>query len=177
MAVGVTGNLELLPSLSELYLFAFPSSPNTAAAMQVTRISSFQSPDLDEALAVRRTVFVLGQNVPADLENDTHDRTDATHYLARAADGTACGAARWRVTEKGVKLERFAVLEAYRNQQVGAALLAAVVRDVRAAYPEATVYLNAQLPAVRFYERHGFEKVGEMFTEANIEHYTMQLKR
>ncbi|MBX0290575.1 GNAT family N-acetyltransferase [Hymenobacter sp. HSC-4F20] len=145
--------------------------------MQVNRISSPQSPDLDDALAVRHTVFVVGQNVPADLENDAHDRTDATHYLARATDGTPCGAARWRVTEKGVKLERFAVLEAYRNQQVGAALLAAVVQDVRASHPEATVYLNAQLPAVRFYERHGFEKVGELFTEANIAHYTMKLKR
>lgn len=143
----------------------------------VTRISGPQSPELDEALAVRHTVFVLGQNVPADLENDAHDRTDATHYLARTDEGKPCGAARWRVTQQGVKLERFAVLEAYRNQQVGAALLAAVVQDVRAQYPEATVYLNAQLPAVRFYERHGFEKVGEKFVEADIEHYQMQLKK
>ncbi|WP_460612534.1 GNAT family N-acetyltransferase [Hymenobacter seoulensis] len=151
--------------------------PLTKAPMQVHRISSPQAPELDAALAIRKTVFVLGQNVPADLENDAHDRTDATHYLAQATDGTPCGTARWRVTEKGVKLERFAVLEGFRNQQVGAALLAAVLQDVDAAYPHATVYLNAQLPAVRFYERHNFEKVGEQFTEAGIEHYTMVWKR
>ncbi|QJX47856.1 GNAT family N-acetyltransferase [Hymenobacter taeanensis] len=143
--------------------------------MNVQRITSPQ--DLDAALAIRNIVFVQGQNVPADLENDAHDRTDATHYLARTPDGTPCGAARWRPTENGVKLERFAVLEQFRNQQVGAALLASVLQDVQAAHPQATVYLNAQLPAVRFYERHGFEKVGEQFTEAGIEHYKMEWKR
>jgi predicted GNAT family N-acyltransferase len=143
--------------------------------MNVQRITSPQ--DLDAALAIRNIVFVQGQNVPAELENDAHDRTDATHYLARTPDGTPCGAARWRCTENGVKLERFAVLEQFRNQEAGAALLASVLHDVQAAHPEATVYLNAQLPAVRFYERHGFEKVGERFTEAGIEHYKMEWKR
>ncbi|MFD2787888.1 GNAT family N-acetyltransferase [Hymenobacter rubripertinctus] len=139
--------------------------------MQVHRITSEE--DLTAALTIRRTVFVLGQNVPADLENDAHDRTDATHYLARTAAGQPCGTARWRPTAQGVKLERFAVLADYRNQQAGAALLAAVLYDVRAAHPAALVYLNAQLPAVRFYERHGFKKVGEKLVEADIEHYRM----
>ncbi|MBT2557098.1 GNAT family N-acetyltransferase [Hymenobacter sp. ISL-91] len=139
--------------------------------MQVRRITT--DADLETALAIRHTVFVLGQNVPADLEHDAHDRTDATHYLALSAAGQPCGAARWRPTEAGVKLERFAVLAEYRNQQAGAALLAAVLHDVQAAHPAALVYLNAQLPAVRFYERHGFRKIGEKFTEADIEHYKM----
>ena len=139
--------------------------------MQVHRITT--EPDLEAALAIRRTVFVLGQNVPADLEHDAHDRTDATHYLALSAAGQPCGTARWRPTAAGVKLERFAVLAEYRNQQAGAALLAAVLRDVQAAHPGELVYLNAQLPAVRFYERHGFMKAGDKFVEAGIEHYKM----
>jgi predicted GNAT family N-acyltransferase len=135
------------------------------------------APDLAAALAIRHTVFVLGQNVPAELEHDAHDQTDATHYLAVAPDGTPCGAARWRPTENGVKLERFAVLAEYRNQQVGAALLTAVLQDVQAAHPRAEVYLNAQVAAVRFYERHGFGKVGAAFWEAGIEHYKMIWQR
>ncbi|RFP65835.1 GNAT family N-acetyltransferase [Hymenobacter lapidiphilus] len=139
--------------------------------MQVRCITT--EADLEVALAIRRTVFVLGQNVPADLENDAHDRTDATHYLALTAAGQPCGTARWRPTAQGVKLERFAVLAEYRNQEAGAALLAAVLHDVQAAHPGALVYLHAQLPAVRFYERHGFVKAGEKFVEADIEHYKM----
>ncbi|WP_245711883.1 GNAT family N-acetyltransferase [Hymenobacter psychrophilus] len=143
--------------------------------LQVHRITT--EAELEAALAIRHNVFVLGQNVPAGLENDAHDRTDAIHYLALTADGQPCGAARWRLTEAGVKLERFAVLAEYRNQQAGAALLAAVLRDVQAAHPAALVYLNAQLPAVRFYERHGFTKAGEKFVEADIEHYKMSWQR
>lgn len=133
--------------------------------------------ELEQAFAIREKVFVEGQNVPPELEHDAFDREGATHYLAHTTDGTPCGAARWRLTAGGIKLERFAVLEQYRNQQAGAALLRAVLHDVQAAHPAATVYLNAQLPAVRFYERHGFEKVGEMFEEAGIQHYKMTWQR
>lgn len=143
--------------------------------MKAHRITAPQ--DLESAFAIRHEVFVQGQNVPAEDERDIHDHTDAIHYLARTTDGTACGAARWRPTEKGVKLERFAVLASHRNQEAGAALLRAVLHDVRAAHPAATVYLHAQLPAVRFYERHGFEKVGEKFAECDIDHYKMQWKQ
>ncbi len=131
--------------------------------------------DLDAAFTIRETVFVVGQGVPAALENDEHDRRDARHYLARTADGTPAGAARWRETENGVKLERFAVLEHFRNQEIGATLLHAVLADVQAKLPDAEVYLNAQLRAVPFYERHGFRKEGEQFEEANIQHYRMVL--
>jgi predicted GNAT family N-acyltransferase len=139
--------------------------------MEAHRIFDLQ--DLEAAFAIRHNVFVEGQNVPAEAEHDAYDTDGATHYLARAADGTPCGAARWRKTDVGVKLERFAVLTDYRNQQAGAALLHQVLQDVDAAWPGAVVYLNAQLPAVRFYERHGFKKVGEMFEECDIEHYKM----
>ena len=140
-----------------------------------TRISDLR--DLDAAFTIREQVFVREQNVPAELEYDPHDRQPATrHYLARAADGTPAGAARWRQTDNGVKLERFAVLPAFRNRAVGSALLKQVLADVRQEMPEALVYLNAQLRAVPFYERHGFGKVGEEFEEAGIQHYKMVLR-
>ena len=141
----------------------------------VSRITTEE--ELKKALAVRHIVFVLGQNVPAELEHDAHDRTDATHYLAVADDGAPCGAARWRTTDQGVKLERFAVLAECRNQQVGENLLKAVLLDVQAAHPLAEVYLNAQVNAVRFYERHHFVKAGDAFWEAGIEHYRMVWRR
>ena len=131
--------------------------------------------DLDTAFTIRETVFQQEQGVPASKEHDAHDRTDARHYLARATDGTPAGAARWRETDNGVKLERFAVLSAFRNQEIGAALLHAVLADVQAEHPDTEVYLNAQLRAVPFYQRHGFRTEGEQFEEANIQHFKMVL--
>ena len=86
--------------------------------------------DLDAAFTIRYNVFVGEQNVPAEAEYDAHDRAATTrHYLARL-DGEPAGAARWRPTEHGVKLERFAVLPAFRNQGVGEALVQQVLADV-----------------------------------------------
>ena len=130
--------------------------------------------DLDAAFTIRETVFVGEQNVPADAEYDAHDRAATTrHYLARV-DGQPAGAARWRPTEHGVKLERFAVLPAFRNQGVGEALVHQVLADVQAQAPDAAqVYLHAQLRAIPLYERTGFHKVGELFEECDIQHYKM----
>ena len=130
--------------------------------------------DLDAAFTIRYNVFVGEQNVPAEAEYDAHDRAATTrHYLARL-DGQPAGAARWRPTEHGVKLERFAVLPAFRNQGVGEALVQQVLADVAAQAPDAAqVYLHAQLRAISLYERTGFRKEGEMFEECDIQHYKM----
>lgn len=132
--------------------------------------------DLDSAFTIREKVFVGEQNVPADAEYDAHDRAATTrHYLARV-DGQPAGAARWRPTDHGVKLERFAVLPGFRNRGVGEALVHRVLADIRAEAPDAAqVYMHAQLRAIPLYERTGFRKVGEMFEECDIQHYQMVL--
>ncbi len=132
--------------------------------------------DLDSAFTIREKVFVGEQNVPADAEYDQYDRAANTrHYLARV-DGQPAGAARWRPTDHGVKLERFAVLPAFRNHGVGEALVHRVLADIRAEAPDAAqVYMHAQLRAIPLYERTGFRKVGEMFAECDIQHYQMVL--
>lgn len=125
--------------------------------------------------AVREEVFVREQNVPKEEEYDAYDSPDApaAHYLALADDGQPVGAARWRRTANGVKLERFAVLAPYRKAGVGAALVARLVADAQAAHPGARLYLHAQEHALNFYARHGFEAEGERFYECDIPHFKM----
>ena len=94
------------------------------------------------------------------------------HFLA-TFDGTPCGAARWRKTEDGYKLERFAVLKEFRGKGVGLRLVKAVLADIPPGV--SNIYLNAQLSAVGFYEPLGFMPVGERFEEAGITHQQMVL--
>jgi len=140
--------------------------------MTITVQPATSQGDRDLAFRVREQVFVDEQHVPREEEYDEYDDA-ASHYLAWA-DGLPVGAARWRPTEKGVKLERFAVLAPYRSRGVGGVLLRQVIADARQAYPEADLYLHAQVPAVPFYERHGFVKEGELFYECDIPHYLMR---
>lgn len=124
----------------------------------------------EQSFALRRTVFVAEQGVPPALEYG-HE-TEARHYLL-TMDGQPVATGRWRETESGIKLERFAVLPAFRNRGVGAALLRAVLADVTSL--GRTIYLHAQIRAVPFYERHGFVRQGDTFTEAGIVHFKMTL--
>lgn len=126
----------------------------------------------DLALAIRTEVFVKEQKVDARLEFDGQDSM-ATHYLA-FYNNMAVGAARWRKTEKGIKLERFAVLPSYRTQKIGFSLLEAVLKDVKV--QGETIYLNSQKSAIGFYLKYGFIKSGEPFFEAGIEHIKMIFK-
>jgi predicted GNAT family N-acyltransferase len=127
-------------------------------------------PDLAEiANKIRQEVFVVEQNVDPELEYDEYEDV-AVHYLLHA-DGKAVATARWRETDKGIKLERFATLGSYRNKGLGAELLQDVMEDVVPLGKK--IYLHSQLKAIPFYERRGFSKIGEMFTEAEIEHFEM----
>jgi predicted GNAT family N-acyltransferase len=124
----------------------------------------------EQAFAIRRKVFVDEQGVDQNLEYDKEDQSK--HYLLLLA-GKPIATARWRETEKGIKLERFAVLPEFRNRGFGEIILAEVIKDVKLIGK--TIYLHSQVRAVPFYERNGFIKEGEMFVEAGIEHYFMKL--
>ena len=133
----------------------------------------FDQLDRDEvAFKIRNEVFVEEQGVSREDEFDKFEKT-SKHYLLYMND-KAIGTARWRQTSKGIKLERFALLKQYRNKGFGSVLLKAVLKDVLPL--DQTTYLHAQLPAVSFYEKEGFAKQGDLFTECDIEHYLMQYK-
>ncbi len=118
---------------------------------------------------IRTRVFVEEQQVDRSEEFDGYE-SGSLHYLG-SLDGKPAGTARWRFTEKGIKLERFAVLQEFRKKGVAAAVLKQVLADV---IPfKKRIYLNAQVTAIGFYERYGFKKEGPMFVEANIDHFVM----
>ena len=130
--------------------------------------------DKQAVFRIRNIVFVLEQNVPYDEEYDEFEEV-ATHFIARI-NGEPAGTARWRLTNKGIKLERFSVLKSWRGRGVGQALVKAVLEDIisQSNSHGKLLYLHAQLPAVPLYAKFGFEKEGAMFMECNIAHYTMR---
>ncbi|WP_439697608.1 GNAT family N-acetyltransferase [Mucilaginibacter sp. AW1-7] len=127
--------------------------------------------DLDKASAIRYEVFVVGQDCPPALEVEFDD--ESTHFLA-TVNGEPAGACRWRKTDKGYKLERFAVLEKFRGLGVGQALVKAALEALPA--DANYIYLHAQVQAVSLYTRFGFEQSGPEFEEAGMRHYKMVKK-
>ncbi len=120
--------------------------------------------------SLRRSVFVLEQGVPEELEVDGRDG-QCTHFAARSA-GELIGTARMRIVDGAAKAERVAVARSHRGQGVGAALMHALEDHARAAgFVE--VWLASQVSALRFYRLLGYRARGGPFLEAGIEHVSM----
>jgi len=122
-----------------------------------------------DLLAVRRAVFIEEQNVPESIEIDGRD-ADCRHVLAIDSEGTPIGSARLDGTGK---IGRMAVVADYRGRGVGTAMLNAIMDHGRAS--EITdFHLSAQITAVDFYKKMGFQPTGDKFLEAGIEHINMK---
>ncbi len=131
--------------------------------------------ELQLVFNIRKEVFVKEQKVSEEEEYDEYEHT-STQFLAVAEDGTPCGTARWRKTDNGIKLERFAVLKNYRHSGVGQHLMYAILTDIEEDpnISQQKIYMHAQTTAIDFYKKLGFEVVGNEFEECNIRHFVME---
>jgi len=126
---------------------------------------------LETAFSIRRKVFVEEQHTEEEEEFEKDD--ECVHFLIYNK-GVAVGAARHRRTDKGIKLERFALVKEGRGKGLGYDLLRFVLTDARQF--KKPIYLHAQVTVVDFYKQQGFVVVGAKFIEANIEHYPMSFE-
>lgn len=125
---------------------------------------------LKDSFRIRNKVFVEEQGVDKYLEYDGLD-DKAVHYLLKYNE-KAAATARWRETDEGIKLERFAVLQKYRGKALASLILKHMLEELIPS--KRKIYLNAQSAVEGFYKIHGFKRVGEKFVEAEIDHYKME---
>ncbi len=125
--------------------------------------------DADRAVLerIRREVFIQEQQVP---ESDEWDEDDAAsvHVLAslnREPVGTG------RLNPAG-KIGRIAVFAGLRGRGIGTLILRRLLEEARHRGIRKP-YLHAQLQAVPFYEKLGFESEGDVFDDAGILHVRM----
>jgi len=128
--------------------------------------------ELQEALRVRRQVFVREQGISEGLVFDGHDR-EALHMVVEDGEKVIGSARVQFLADNQAKLERMAVLKRYRCKGIGREMLLsldAVWKDKRVQQ----VIIHAQFEVVPFYKLCGFEEVGLPFREAGIEHIKMR---
>ncbi|MED3498827.1 GNAT family N-acetyltransferase [Brevibacillus agri] len=138
----------------------------------IQKVNSDQ--EMQDALAVRKAVFIDEQEVPADLEIDEHDQpaSGTVHFVAYN-EQQPVGASRLRPYAPGVgKIERVAVLKDERGTGLGRQIMI-VMEEAAKELGFDSLKLNAQTHAQRFYEKLGYEPHGDVFDEAGIEHIAM----
>lgn len=149
-------------------------------AFQVETVTTLAQ--MQDALAVRRAVFIEEQDVAEAEEIDAHDGDPAgvssvVHVVAYH-DGQPLGTGRLLLdtpVSEHAHIGRVAVLREHRGRGCGTAVMLALQEEARRrGYPGIT--LAAQLQAIPFYERLGYVARGEVFLDAGIEHRWMDLR-
>ncbi|MEM7479853.1 MAG: GNAT family N-acetyltransferase [Acidobacteriota bacterium] len=147
---------------------------STVAEVEVREVRT--PAELEEALEIRRQVFVIGQDCPPEEEFDEFEEL-ARQFVARV-QGQPAATARWRRVETAdgaaAKLERFAVLKEFRGHGLGRRMVEHLIADARRLGHRRMV-LHAQSHLAGLYGSYGFEPQGEEFEEAGIPHLKMVL--
>ena len=123
--------------------------------------------DREILLALREEVFIREQSVPTDMEWDEFD--PLSRHVVASVDGIPIGTG--RLLPDG-HIGRMAVLREWRGKGAGSALLTRLMEIARTLGMQ-RVLLNAQVQALPFYLRHGFQAEGEEFLDAGIAHRRM----
>ena len=127
---------------------------------------------IQQAFDLRHEVFVVEQRVPLELEIDEYDPS-ATHLVMLQGDEVV---ATLRLVPYGdkIKIGRVAVRQQLRRQGLGTQLM---LRGIRHAVESGfrTVFLDAQVDSMPFYQGLGFIEEGDVFDDAGIPHVRMRL--
>ncbi|MGT2906799.1 GNAT family N-acetyltransferase [Streptococcus dentiloxodontae] len=127
-----------------------------------------------DAVSIRNQVFVIGQGVPHSIEVDS-DEAHCIHFVLYDDNGKAAATCRLlpNSDQTTVTLQRMAVLGDYQGQGLGRKVLQAA-EDFAKEQGFQKISLHAQISAYNFYTRNNYQKIGEVFEEAGIQHITVE---
>jgi predicted GNAT family N-acyltransferase len=135
------------------------------------KINHVQWSEFEESLRTIRTkVFIEEQQVPIDLEWDSQD-TSAQHLLVLTSTNEPIACA--RLLNNG-SIGRMAVLKEWRGLGLGAKLLNKAIAFHRQ-QGISFITLSAQVHAIPFYQKAGFEVISTPYLDAGILHVDMHL--
>lgn len=111
---------------------------------------------------------------------DDHDDEEVTDENPTTLTGKVI--AYLRIVEPGVSYEepsigRVVVEKSNRNQQLGSIIMEKGIEIVKVYYPSANgIRISAQAHLQNFYQSLGFESIGKVYKEDDIDHIEMLLK-
>lgn len=125
------------------------------------------------AVYIRTLVFIQEQNCPAKNEFD-HQEDEAVHFLCWVNNEPA-GTARYRILDARTgKIERIAVLKNHRGQGAGRALVSHIANTLSQIAGITSIIMSAQDHALPFYQKLGYQVIGEGYMEEGIPHHKIE---
>ncbi len=132
---------------------------------------------LQRCLVMRNLVFTVEKKVPKEIEVDEYDELGGVcdHFLIQR-EGEDVGAVRCRHMDADtIKVQRFCVLDTCRGFGVGKVALESI-EDAYKLRGKTCMELDSKYAVYEFYEKCGYERVSDVFIEADVEHVKMVKK-
>lgn len=133
--------------------------------------------ELYDILTLRQAVFIVEQDCPY-LDND--DKDQMSHHVYATIDNRIIAYA--RVVPPKISYENYSSIgrvvndSSVRSKGVGKKIMEASIALCLKLYPTYPIKISAQVYILKFYNRLGFEEVGDEYLEDNIPHKAMILK-
>lgn len=127
-----------------------------------------------EILHLRIKIFVVEQDCPYQ-EVDEKDKV-SFHLFGRAANGKVIATS--RIVPKGfsypeISIGRVALNKEYRGKGIADKMMLETFKFIENELGKQPIRISAQQYLVNYYNKHGFNQVGEMYLEDNIPHIEM----
>ena len=125
------------------------------------------------AIDIRYQVFCVEENIDYRLEMDLDEEKRSISYLIYLKD-KVIGTIRYLIDDKGIKIQRFAILKEYRGKGYGTEIFKYFSEMLAKRYNPVTLYIHAQYHLKSMYEKLGYIVDGEPFMEAGLKHILMK---
>lgn len=144
----------------------------TTQSLTFSTTNSINHAVYQDALMIRRQVFMEEQSIPPSLEIDVYE-SRALHIVGYLSNHPVTTSRLLSNADKTIyKIQRVATLKPYRHQGFGRELMV-FIEQYATAHGMTILTLDAQDTALLFYESLGFRIEGTGFWDANLPHHTM----
>lgn len=140
---------------------------------KIKRFKGLSTSELYEVLQLRSKVFVIEQNC---IYQDIDGKDEKAIHVLGTFKGKIVAYSRIFSTAdyfENASIGRVVVSEEYRNKKWGHLLMLESMLAIETIFGVQPITISAQLYLKKFYESHGFQKVGETYLEDGIPHIEM----
>lgn len=122
-----------------------------------------------EARTIREAVFCKEQG----FENEFDDIDSRAYHVVLYKNGKAVATGRTFQEKQEFLIGRVAVIKEYRKQHLGKEIICCLENKIRE-LGGTKVRLSAQLQASGFYQKLGYQEIGEVYLDEHCPHITME---
>lgn len=142
--------------------------------IKILKFNELTNLELYEILRLRSEVFVVEQNcIYQDLDNLDQE---AVHLLYYREENIVAylRILKSKAEAEEVRIGRVLIVDSERRKGIASLILQEAIKYIEENLKVKSIYLSAQVYAMKLYENLGFKSYGESFLEDGIEHINMK---